>query len=185
MNMTGINTDAITTEGGLHLGNKDAPVKVVEFLNLRCPFSREWWENGGPVLDKYVEDDKVERIIKLYDKEKTGLSKGNVLHAHLNYDNVDQARKDMDYYTAHLDDWGDLPEEEVAAYAKEKREAERQENSREAEAIVAEAKEANVATVPTVVIEDYIFDQHITEEELKSIIETKLNRDEEREPNTF
>ncbi|GAB2500339.1 DsbA family protein [Alkalibacterium psychrotolerans] len=180
MDKSAIKTDAVTTKGGLHLGDTDAPVKVVEFLNVRCPFSKEWWEKGSPVLDKYVQDNKVERIIKLYDKDKPGLRKGNILHAHINYQNIEQAENDLDYYMTHLNEWGDLPEDEVAAFAQAKRGAEQQDNTSQSEAIRDEVKAANVTLVPTVVIEDYVFDEHITEEELESIIESKLNRNEER-----
>lgn len=185
MDTRSINVDAVTTEGGLHFGDKDAPIKVVEFINLKCPYCKEWWEKGSPVLDKYVKENKVERIVKLFDKEKPSLRKGNVLHAHLDYNDPKQAREDIDYYVEHLDKWGNLPEEEVAAFAKDNRGAEEQSNQQHSEAIIRETETANVKFVPTVFIEDYIFDEHITQEELENIIETKLKRDEEREPNTF
>lgn len=181
MDTSDIKTDAITTEGGLHLGDKDAPVKVVEFLNLRCPYSREWWDKSSSVLEQYIEDNKVERIIKFYDKDKPGLKKGNILHAHINYENSEQAKEDIDFYSNHLDEWGDLPEDKVSAYAEEKRGAGHQDNSAQSEAIINEAKAANVTLVPTVAIEDYVFDEKITEEELESIIEAKLKRDEKNE----
>lgn len=180
-----IKADAVTTEGGFHFGDKDAPIKVVEFLNLRCPYCKEWWEKGTPVLDEYVEDNKVERIIKLFDKEKPSLKKGNILHAHIDYNDPTRAREDIDYYFEHLNDWGDLLEEEVAIFAQNKRGAEKQSNQQQSEAIIKEADAANVKFVPSVFIEDYIFDEHITEEELKSIIEAKLKRDEGNESNEF
>ena len=51
-----------------------------------------------------------------------------------------------------------------------------QENLADAEMIIAEAEKANVQLVPTVFIDNYIFDEHISNEELKEIIETRLNR---------
>ncbi|PRY82621.1 thioredoxin domain-containing protein [Alkalibacterium olivapovliticus] len=185
MDTRNINADAISTEGGFHFGDKDAPIKVIEFINLKCPYCKEWWEKGSPVLDKYVKDHKVERIVKLFDKEKPSLRKGNVLHAHLDYNDLDSVRKDIDYYVEHLDDWGNLSDEQVAEYAQTQRNADKQDNQAFSEAILTEAETANVKFVPTVFIEDYIFDEHITEEELEKIIETKLKRDEDREPNTF
>ncbi|GAA0480083.1 thioredoxin domain-containing protein [Alkalibacterium indicireducens] len=185
MDTSKINADSVTVNGGLHLGSREAPIKVVEFLNLKCPYCKEWWEKGTPVLDKYVEDGKVERIVKLFDKEKPGLRKGNILHAHINYEDKETARKDIDYYFENLQDWGGLGEDEVAEYAKSKRGAEEQNNSAHSKAVIEEAAKANVTLVPTVFIEDYIFDEHITEEELKSIIESKLKRDEDREPNEY
>ncbi|MCC5895252.1 MAG: DsbA family protein [Alkalibacterium sp.] len=185
MDTRNINADAITTEEGIHIGSKSAPIKVIEFLNLKCPYCKEWWEKSSPVLDKYVDDGKVERIVKLFDKDKPSLRKGNVLHAHLDYSDPKKAKEDIDYYVEHLENWGNLPEEEIAAFARDKRGADKQSNQKVSETIIKETDKANVKFVPTVFIEDYIFDEHITEEELKNIIETKLKRDEDREPNTF
>lgn len=185
MDTRNIKADAISTEGGFHFGDKDAPIKVIEFINLKCPYCKEWWEKGSPILDKYIKDNKVERIVKLFDKEKPSLRTGNVLHAHLDYNDIDSVRKDIDYYVEHLDEWGNLSEEQVAEFAQTHRGAEKQENVSSAEHIVKEAEAANVKFVPTVFIEDYIFDEHITEKELKSIIETKLKRDDDKESNTF
>lgn len=185
MDTSPVQADAVTTEGGYHFGDSQAPVKVVEFINIRCPHCKTWWDMASPILDKYVKDGKVQRIVKHYDKDKESLKLGNVLHQYIDYKDFDKAREDIDYYFKHLDDWGSLSEDELDRYAKENRQAEKQDNTIEAQSIIEEVKKANIEFVPTIVIEDYVFVENIPEEELESVIEAKLDRGKDEESNTF
>lgn len=175
LDISSIKVSEVTIEGGIHFGNENAPVKIVEFLNLKCPFCKQWWENATPLLDSYVEAGKVERIVKLFDKEKPSLKKGNVIHRYLDYNNSDKTKEDISYFLAHQNKWGNLDEPEVAEYAVSKRNLQVQENLAEAEKVILEAEKANVTLVPSVFIGEHIFDEHISNEELKEIIETNLN----------
>lgn len=177
LDISNIKASEITTEGGIHFGDENAPVKIVEFINVRCPFCRQWWEEFAPVLDTYVEEGKVERIVKLFDKEKPSLKKGNVIHRYLDYNNTDKTKEDISYFLEHQDEWGNLEEPEVAEYAVSKRQLQVQENLPEANTVIEEAEKANVTLVPSVFIDENIFDEHISNEELRKIIETKLNKE--------
>lgn len=174
MDISVINRSAVTTEGGFHFGNPDAPVKIVEFINLRCPFCKMWRENSLTVLDEYEKNGKVERIVKHFDKQEPKLDKGNVLHSYLDYADPEQTREDINYYVDHLDEWGNLSKADLATYAEEKRNAVKQNNTDQSEAIIKETEKANITMVPTVVIGEHIFDENITEQELKQIIEDEL-----------
>jgi len=174
MDISVINRNAITTEGGFHFGDPEAPVKIVEFINLKCPFCKMWRENTSAVLDEYEKNGKVERIIKHFDKKNPELDKGNVLHTYLDYADPERTREDIDYYVDHLDEWGSLSKEKIATYAEEKRKSVKQNNTERSEAIIKETEEANISMVPTVVIGEHIFDEKITEAELKKIIEDEL-----------
>lgn len=176
MDTSNMHADKVTTKGGWHFGETDAPIKVVEFINLRCPYCKKWWEKAARVLDPYVKDGKVERIVKHFDKEKPSLRKGNVLHHHLDYNQTEDLREQIDTIVKRLDEWGDLEEQEVADWAKETLNLTPQSNAEEASQIIEETKEANVFFVPSIFIEDYIFDENIADEELKEIIEIKLDR---------
>lgn len=176
MDTSNIKAEEVTTEGGWHFGSSDAPIKVVEFINLRCPYCKVWWEKAHDIIDPYVKDGKVERIVKHFDKEKPSLRKGNVLHHYLSYDDAEKTRDNIDYIVDHLDDWGNLEETEVSKWAQEKLELTPQANAEEASKLIEEAKNANVTLVPSIFIEDYIFDENIADEELKEIIDIKLDR---------
>ncbi len=145
-------------------------------MNLRCPFCRQWWEQSASLLDKYVAEGKVERIVKLFDKEKPSLKRGNVIHHHLDYSNPEKTKEDISYFLAHQDEWGNLEEEDIVAYAADKRQLSKQSNEEVAKEVIEEAERANVKLVPSVFIDDNIFDEHISNEALKELIEDKLNR---------
>lgn len=161
----------VTTEHGIHVGEENAPVKVIEFINLACPYCEKWFEESYDTLQKYVDEGKVERIIKHFDKEKPGLKKGNVLHHYLDYNDPEKAVKDIKFFYDHVREWGSLEETDIAKYAENERGLTYQGNMEEAEEIVAEAKRANVQFVPSIFIGDHIFDESITQNELVQYIE--------------
>jgi protein-disulfide isomerase len=49
-----------TPEGGMRMGNPEAPVKLIEYASVTCPHCREFEEQGAPTLrDKYVKSGQV------------------------------------------------------------------------------------------------------------------------------
>lgn len=80
MDTSTMNADKVNLTYGFKIGSEDAPVKVIEFVNLNCPYCKQWYVDSKDVLTKYVNENKVQRVIKLFDKEKPGLRKGNVVH---------------------------------------------------------------------------------------------------------
>lgn len=49
-----------TAEGGMLLGNPNAPVKVIEFASMTCPHCANFSENGaGELVDEYVKSGRV------------------------------------------------------------------------------------------------------------------------------
>ncbi|MBC9825731.1 DsbA family protein [Carnobacterium inhibens] len=175
MDISNIKADKVNTTYGIKIGSDDAPVKVIEFINLKCPYCKMWYEDSKDLLTEYVSAGKVQRIVKHFDKEKPSLKKGNIIHQYLDYTNPEKALEEIDYFFVHQDEWGDLEDfTEIAAYATEKRNLSVQSNEAEAKGIVKEANEANVVFVPTVFIEDEIFDEHITQQELKELIDSRI-----------
>ena len=176
MDTSVIKANKVNTTNGLKVGNPDAPVKVIEFINLRCPYSKQWFENSYETLHTYVKEGKVQRIVKHFDKESSGLRKGNLLHGFLNYEKPEKSLEDIYFFFDHLSQWGMLEDEDIKKFAEKNRKLENQNNKEEAKAIIDEAKEANVTLVPTVVIGEHIFDESISEEELVSYIEEELQK---------
>ncbi|MBM6615699.1 DsbA family protein [Desemzia sp. RIT804] len=175
MDISNIKADKVNTTYGFKIGQENAPVKVIEFINLRCPFCKKWYFDSKDVLNEYVHEGKIQRIIKLFDKEKPSLKKGNVVHHHLDYKDPEEALIEIDYFLTHQDEWGYLGDlEQVAEYVTEKRGLTHQPNEIEINGIINEANEANVVLVPSVFIGDNIFDEHITPVELKSLIDLEV-----------
>lgn len=53
-------TVAQTSEGGMRMGNPDAPVKLVEFASMTCSYCREFSVQSSPALyDRYVKTGQV------------------------------------------------------------------------------------------------------------------------------
>ena len=177
MDISKIKANEIGTVYGLKIGAPNAPVKVLEFVNLCCPFCKKWHDESKELLAKYVEEGKVQHIIKHYNKKTPHLVKGNVIHRYLDYSNPKAALEEIDYFFEKQDEWGTLENlDDIAAYVEEKRGLKVQSNEKEIEGIIEEAVRANIEFVPTVFIGEAIFDEHITVDELKTLIEDKLKK---------
>lgn len=176
MDISKIKASEVGTTFGIKIGEDNAPVKVIEFINLRCPYCRKWHDLSKDVLAKYVADGKIQRIVKHFDKEKPSLQKGNVAHHHIDYSDPQKAVTTIDYLYDHQDDWGDLENSEVANYVEKTLGLADQPNEKEIKGIIAEAEAANIFFVPTVIIGEHIFDEHITTAELTELIEAALSK---------
>jgi protein-disulfide isomerase len=55
-----------TNEGGMVMGNPNAPVKLVEYLSLTCPHCREFAETGYTPLQNYVKKGSVSLEVRNY-----------------------------------------------------------------------------------------------------------------------
>ncbi|EUJ31877.1 thioredoxin domain-containing protein [Listeria cornellensis] len=170
MDISEIIVSNVGTEAGIHIGKSDAPVKVISFVNVRCPFCREWHEKSRDVLRRYLDSGRIELIVKPFDKEKESLQRGNIIHHHLDYAVPEQTLEILDEVYARQDLWGSLTHEEVANFAEDELGLSEQDNEEEAEKIIAEANAANIRLVPTVIIGEHIFDEHISPEELEKLI---------------
>ncbi|MEG0550633.1 MAG: thioredoxin domain-containing protein [Vagococcus sp.] len=170
MGMTEVDVTKINPTTGIKIGDDKAPIKVIEFVNLRCPFCRLWSDEKDTFLQQYVEEGKIQRVIKLFDKEKPSLAKGNIMHHHV--PNNDLALSAIQSIYETQDDWGDLEDHnEIAAFATDRLNLSLQDFKDTSESIINEAEAANVVFVPTVIIGEHVFDQKISIQELKAILD--------------
>ncbi|EAG6739661.1 DsbA family protein [Listeria monocytogenes] len=174
MDISQIKAEVVTPETGIHVGEKAAPIKVMSFVNLRCQFCREWNEKSKDVLTEYIQAGKIELIIKPFDKEKESLQRGNVTHRYLDYSTPEKTRETINKIYSKQDEWGSLSLDEVATYMESELGLTEQDNKAASEKIVAEANAANVVFVPTVIVGEHIFDEHISPEELRSLLDDEL-----------
>ncbi|MCB5953055.1 DsbA family protein [Enterococcus sp. BWT-B8] len=174
MDISVIDASKATEKDGLVIGKKTAPVKIIEFMNVRCPYCKKWFEEKDELLTKYVNEGKLQRIIKLLDKEKESLQPGNVMHRFINYDLPVKGLTDLHQMFATQDQWGHLPLEQVAEFARDNLQITERDNHTVSQNVIAEAEAANIKFVPTVVVKEAIFDESITDGELINIIESHL-----------
>lgn len=170
MDISVIDASKVTTTDGLKVGKEDAPKKTIEFINLRCPYCKKWFEESFDLLSEAVSQGKVQRILKLYDKEKPSLQRGNVMQHHLSYHQPEKAVEEIQQIFATQDEWGDLSLEEVAVFAEKQLGLKEQIYPEIINNIITEATNANIQFVPTIIVDKNIFDESISEDELKQYL---------------
>jgi len=151
MDITVIKPEATNETTGIFFGQKEAPVVLKEFINLRCPYCRQWF--------------------KLTDRPKESLQRGNVMHRYVTTDDSEQAYADIQAIFESQDQWGDLSLEEVAQYAENTLGLTEHNHLDYAQEIVDETQAAVIKFVPTVILNEHIFDESISTEELTKLIE--------------
>jgi protein-disulfide isomerase len=166
---TNIKLDDIT-DFGIVLGSETAPKTMIEYINLRCPYCKQFWNQNNTLLTDSVKNGQLKLVIKLLDKVKPSLQRGNIMHHHVSLDNPELAVKEIQQIFDTQDDWSSLSLSEVARFAQEKLGLKEQMNDRYITKIFREAESANVVFVPTAVIGDTIFDEHLEQEELNLLI---------------
>lgn len=84
-------TEKITLNDSIRYGSDDAPVKIIEYINLCCPDSLAYEQSIAPFLEDFIKKGQVQRVLKHFDKNKSGLRKGNILNTYINYDDQNEA----------------------------------------------------------------------------------------------
>lgn len=169
MKTDSIDLTAVTTQG-LVVGQPTAPNTITEFVNLRCPFCRAWFEKATPVLDPLVEAGKLKRIFKFWDKPKEKLRIGNVAQHYLPYQKPEQAYRAVKFLFAHQADWQDFTPAQLADYINQQLQLTEQPDTAMIQQVKTEVNAAQIETVPTVILGHHIFDEHISVAELKQLL---------------
>lgn len=68
--MTQIDTSKVTTTNGIKIGQKEAPYTLIEFVNLRCPYCRQWWNEKLDLITDEVSKHNLHYVIKLLIKHR-------------------------------------------------------------------------------------------------------------------
>jgi len=168
MSTTNIDTTKVSPTLGIKIGNPDAPNTLIEYVNLRCPYCKQWWDEKYQLIASEVSEGNLHYVIKLFDKQNPVLAPGNVMHQYVpnNETAVDVISKIYDTQ----DDWGHLPtDEDVVHYAEHTLGLVKQQHSSMLNDIVIEAEQANVRFVPTLIVDDVDFDQKISSEDFLAL----------------
>ncbi|MEY8445311.1 thioredoxin domain-containing protein [Enterococcus ratti] len=165
-----IKAEKINTVTGILYGNMNAQKKMAEFINVACPYCRQWFNESYDLLENAVKKGQVQRVIKLFDKEKESLQRGNVMHHHITITNGEKALAEIKKIFDSQDEWKNLSLTEVASYATNELGLSLQKDSQIFQKIIDEANEAIIRFVPTIILNGNIFDESIQEAELLSYI---------------
>ncbi|MGG5315973.1 thioredoxin domain-containing protein [Enterococcus sp. AZ072] len=169
MDISVIKPEFVNDWNGIKIGSDHAPKRIIEFMNLRCPFCKQWFEESQEMLAQAVTDEKVQRIIKLLDKDKESLQRGNIMHEYISNDPAVTLQQIQQVYLSQ-DDWKELSLEQVADYAEKILHLKQQPNQSLQQEIRNEAEQANIKFVPTVLVDEHIFDESVTREQLREYL---------------
>lgn len=161
----------------LSYGSKNAPVKVEVFLNLACPYCATFYAIAEEVLTPYINEDKVEFVIKHFDKPREMLLNGALINAFLHYSEKDRTREIIKELFATQQEWDHLTNQDIKRMLQEKYGLiERSENTSISLNILGETIERNITMVPTIFINDkeFQYPRELDAEELRYEIETEL-----------
>lgn len=172
MDISVIKPEFVNDLNGIKIGSEQAPKRIIEFMNLRCPFCKQWFEESQDLLAEAVADGKVQRIIKLLDKDKESLQRGNVMHEYIS-DDPKKALQQIQKVYSSQDNWKELSLEQVADYAEKNLGLEQQPNQSLQQEIRNEADQANIKFVPTILVDNHIFDESVTKDQLKEYLTLK------------
>lgn len=167
MDATNIDFSTVSDDLGFRYGKADAPVKLYAYLNVECPFSRKFEQQNKAIIQEFVEAGKVQYIVKPINRPTGHLRKGNVMHSYLTYDDPENAFKQLKEMFATRQEWTELDEAGVAAYAESQLGYTKQDHDDTQEAIKAEAVEVGAKTVPTAYVFDQAFDEHEDNETIR------------------
>lgn len=170
MDTSKIKVTEINDQTGLQVGDSQAPKKIVEFVNLSCPYCKKWFDLSDSLLEEAVLQGKVQRVIKLFDKEKASLQPGNIMHQYVDFQDPQTGYQALKKMIASQNDWRYLSLEEVAAYAENTLGLSKKDNQAVLAEIVVEAQAAEIQFVPTNIIGTEIFDENISHEMLSSLL---------------
>ncbi|MDO4680082.1 MAG: thioredoxin domain-containing protein [Aerococcus sp.] len=163
-------------QASVQVGVADAPVQIVEYINLRCPDSKHYEEEVASLLKSYIEREQVVRYLKHFDKHKGVLERGQWAYDYLPVLDNEAACQWIQFFFQNQADWGSLESHvAIAHYA----EAQGLTLFPEAKvwhaAVQKEIEAVGVERIPTVIVNGTPLIEKITSEELQAAVESALH----------
>lgn len=165
------NDSNITDKDAIKIGSDDAPLKIVEYINLRCPDSKAYEENVAPFLNNYIENGTVQRILKHFDKHSIYLELGNVMNQYLDYSTPVETYQTIQKLFSEQNDWGTERLTDIPHIAADYGLSLQDKNRNQAHNVTAEVKAVNVERIPTVFVGDEAFVETIDLDNFKNAVE--------------
>ena len=164
----------------LKIGNTEAPIKVEVFLNLACPYCASFYELVDGVLLQYIKQNKVELIVKHYDKPREMLLPGTLINLNFDYNDPTKTLDNMKRLFKEQETWDKLSSHGIKEYIENNYGLKEEEQNIEISLqVTAEAIERGVKMVPTVFINDLEFQypREIFSEELLQVLDQQLSKE--------
>ena len=164
----------------LRLGQAEAPIKVEVFLNLACPYCASFYELVDGVLLQYINQNKVELIVKHYDKPREMLLPGGLINLNLDYNDPVKTLANINSLFKEQETWDKLSNHGIKEYIEKNYGLKEEEQNIEISLqVIAEAIERGVKMVPTVFINDIEFQypREIFTEELTQVLDQQLSKE--------
>lgn len=168
------NISEITHEDSIKIGSDEAPLKIVEYINLRCPDSKNYEENVAPFLTEYINNGSVQRILKHFDKQKYPLEVGNVLNQYLDYSTPKETYDTVKNIFKEQSEWGQNRLSDIPHVAKTYGLRLQADNQKQAHRVAEEVQAVNVERVPTVFVSDEAFVEAIDLGDFQEAVEEAL-----------
>ncbi len=165
------NTSAINDDNSIKIGLDTAPIKVVEYINLRCPDSKSYEEKMTPYLNTFIQDGQVQRIIKHFDKKSYGLESGNLLNQYINYETPNESYTVIQKLFQEQDEWGFERLAQIPHIAQDYGLTLQTANSEISKAILKEVEAVSVEMIPTVFVNETAFVERFAFEDFKKEID--------------
>ena len=174
-------SDKMTVKNAyLSYGSKEAPVKVEVFLNLACPYCATFYAIAEEVLTPYINDGKVEFVVKHFDKPRAMLLNGALINTFLHYSEKNRTREIIKELFATQKEWSHLTDHEIKKMLQKKYDLiERSENTSISLMILGETIERHITMVPTIFInhKEFQYPRELDADELRYEIEHQLSKE--------
>lgn len=168
------NNKHITFNESIRVGDDDAPIKIVEYINLRCPDSKNYELNIVPYLDSYIEEGKIQRIIKHFDKESNELEKGNLMNQYIDYKNDTKSSKMIHQLFQEQNNWAQHRISQIPHIASNYGLKLEKANQMISSKVMKEIQKVGVKRIPTIFINKKAFIEDISLQEVQKEIKYNL-----------
>lgn len=168
------NYSKINVDHSIKIGSDTAPIKVIEYINLRCPDSKKYEEEIAPYLNTFIQEGKVQRIIKHFDKKVYGLESGNILNQYLNYETPSVTYEMIRKLFKEQEEWGFNRLAQIPHTAQEYGLTLQAANSNISKAVLKEVEAVGVEMIPSVFINETPFIERFDFEDFKKEIDALL-----------
>ena len=157
---------------GVDIGKKTAPKRMIVFANIACPFCRRWILACNETLKKQTKAGRLYVQFLFWNRANLKLINGNIAHHYLKINDNQTFTTILNMYQKQSDLRAQPDESAVIKHLSNKYHLKRQNVQYPLDLIRKIAMEANLKSVPTIIIDNKAFgSDSLSNEKLKQILE--------------